>query len=104
MSPHDCVLPAMCHTPRMRTVMAYRGDGDESGRSAGMDNMLACEIRYREHRQWVEEADAEWWKRQQRAVRPWRLTAAKALIALAARLAPTGAPSATVRTTAPFAA
>jgi hypothetical protein len=60
-----------------------------------MDNMLACEIRYREHRQWVEEADAEWSKSQQLAVRPWRVTAAKALIALAARLAPMGAPPTT---------
>jgi hypothetical protein len=64
-----------------------------------MDNMLACETRYREHGPRVAAVDAEGWK-QQRAVRPWRLTAAKALIALAARLAPTSAPTATVATTA----
>ena len=69
-----------------------------------MDNMLACEIRYREHRQWVEETSAETWKRQQRPIRPWRLTAAKALIAMATRLAPmnalTTAPATTAATSA----
>jgi hypothetical protein len=69
-----------------------------------MDNMLACETRYREHGPRVAVVDGEGWKRQQRAVRPWRLTAAKALIALAARLAPASAPTTTTVATAPSAA